>query len=130
MQLWNGHDYGDNGQDAADHPLHREILVRPRRGVARPMASAEIAQAALDPMPDRRERAEQTDNAAGRDRAGTDIQNVGAADIVRAHLADRHGAGWHDASNFFAEEFDRWNQYQVSKHAARAHDRSDARSDK
>src|SRR6266478_1000831 len=49
-----------------------------------------VSQPAPDTMPDERQRAHQADDAARRDRARADVEHVGAANLVWAHLFDQH----------------------------------------
>ncbi len=121
-----------SADDAADHELERHVLVGAqgrRSALAGPGAAAEIGEAPLEAVPDRGQRAEQADDAASGHRAGADVEHVGAADVVGAHLRDRHGAGRDHAGRDAAEVLDRRDQHQVGEHAAGAHDRGDARAD-
>ena len=80
-------------------------------------------------MPNRRQRSEQADDAAGRDRARADVKNVGAPYLRRAHCANRNRPRRQHRRHSRSEKLDRGNQNKIREHAAGAHDRSDARPD-
>ena len=122
------HHHDEQQRDhTTDHNLHRQILIGSRRWPAAAVRSAQIGEAALQPVPDDRQRANETDDAAGRNRARADVKNVGAANVARAHFTDRHRAGCDDVRRVFAKKFDRWNQNEIREHTARTHDRCNAR---
>src|ERR1041385_7052169 len=89
MQLRHSHDDCNDREAADDHYTHRQIAIGAGRVLARAMLSKQIRQSASQSMPNRWNRAKQADDPAGRDRAGADVKNVGAANIVRSHLTDR-----------------------------------------
>ena len=91
------------------------------------MTATQIGKTAAQSVQDCRQGAEQADDPARGDGARADVKNIRAANVVRAHLADRHGAGRNHARCVFPEKLDRRDQNQISKHATRAHDRRDPR---
>ena len=112
--------------------LHRKIPVRAQHdfsSIARRATDPDVAQSALQALPNRRQRLEETENSARRDRAGTNVKDVGATNLVRPHLQDRYRAWCQRTGNVIAEKFDQRNQQQVTQHSARTHDRRNARTD-
>src|SRR3954465_9617831 len=93
------------------------------------MILAEIRQTAAETMPDGRQRSQKADDTSGGYRPGADVKNVSAANVSRAHGADRHCSRGNRIRSVFAEELDRRDQDQISQDAAGAHDRRDARPD-
>ena len=73
----------DDEREAADeHDLHREVAVGAQhRRRAPPRRRGSPCRPSLQAVPDRRQRAEQADDAARRHRAGADVEDVGAADL-------------------------------------------------
>ncbi len=121
-------DDGDDGQAADHHPLHRDVAVGAQRLVAfRTLPHAR--QAAAQAVPDRRQRARQRDQAAGRHRAGADIQDVRGADVVARHVADRDRGRRQRHGRQLAEELDHRDQQERGQHAAGRHRVGDARAD-
>ncbi len=110
----------------------RSRSVRERRARARRSRLRSARQSATPPAMPRQiigSDADQADDPARGDRAGPDVEHIGAADIVRAHLADRRGSGRHDPGGEAAEELDRRDQHQVGQHPAGGHGRGDPRAD-
>ncbi len=83
----------DEGDDAEEHDLHREIAIGARhgRGIDRSAAFAvsRVGEAALDAVPDHRQRAEDADDSARGDGACADVEDVCVADRARAHVPDQ-----------------------------------------
>src|SRR4030095_8603710 len=93
------------------------------------MHAAQLAQPALHTVPDKWQRSHHANDAAGRDRTRADIKDISLADTIGRHLADGYRARRDNSRGTFAEKFDRGDEYQIGKDAARAHDGTDPRSD-
>src|SRR5207244_881678 len=61
--------------------------------------------------------------------ARANVQDVSAANLRWTHLADGNCSGGQDCGHSRSEKLNRWNQNQIGEYTARAHDRSDARTD-
>ena len=93
IQLGKDHDQAKQRDDPADHKLHRQILICPRRSGRCGLAASKIGKATLQSMPDCWQRPKQADDATGSDGASPDVQHVGAANLIRAHLANGNRSG-------------------------------------
>jgi hypothetical protein len=89
-------DRRDQNQDADEDEAHRQVVVGAQdfaTAARRACPGPEIAQTFAQAVPDGGQRAPQADDAARRHRTGTDVEHVGAADVVGRHLGDGHGSG-------------------------------------
>ena len=114
-------DRDDQHHDADADELHRQVALGAQHGDACAAARRFGSPHSPARMPCRMigsERSE-ADDAARRHRAGADVEHVGAADLVGAHVADRHRARRQRPGQAFAEELDQRDQHQVRQHAAR-----------
>src|SRR6185369_9092845 len=122
-------------QRADDHDQQRADADDPERDVAvgpQGAAGARAAQRLHAPhgaADDGRQRLEERDDAAGRHRSRSDIQNVILPDLGRVHLADELGGGIDRGGGGPAEQLDGGHQHQAGEDAARAHDHGDAGAD-
>ena len=124
MQRRHPHDGRHQHHNADPHKLHRKIPVRaPHDGlrIARRATDPDVTQSALQALPNRRQRLQETDNPSRRDRAGTDVEDIRATNLVRPHLGDGHGTWRQRTGNVITKKFDQRNQQQVTQHSARTH---------
>ena len=120
------HDDDDDREAADQHPLHRDVPIgAPARGRAAAVSLEASAQAA----PDHGQRSREAHHAARRHRARADVEHVGAADLVGAHVVDQLRPRRERSLQRVAEELDERDEQQVGEHPARAHDGGDARAD-
>src|SRR4030095_7634502 len=89
----------------------------------------QIRQSSSQSTPDCRNRSKQADDSAGSNCSRADVKNIGLANIVGSHLADRNGSRCNGFRDVVAEKLDRWNQDEIREYAACAHDRGDAWAD-
>ena len=117
--------------DPDPHELHRKVAVGPRPTVARPAAlELQVRQSPFQTVPDGGQRTNKADDSTRGHRAGADVKDVGVADLIWRHVLDQAGRLRRErCAELFAEELDQWDEHQVGKHSAAAHDRSDPRSD-
>ena len=119
----------NEGDDAGGDQFHREVAFGAEHRSVRGGGGLEVRQARTNAVQNNRERANEADDTAGRDRTGADIENVSAADLARAHVSDRLAARRQGRLQAFAKEFDQRAQHERIEDAARHHNGSDTRAD-
>src|SRR5262249_43097634 len=116
--------------DSTENELHRKILIGAWRPSGRGLGRTQICEAAFQSTPDDRERSDQADDAAGRNGAGADVQNVRFLDLSDGHVLDEvRRFGRQRRGPTAAEILDGGNENKVRQHSAADHDRCDTRAD-
>src|SRR5437667_9912451 len=93
------------------------------------MHAAQIGQSALHTVPEKWQLSHHANDATGRDCTRADIKDIRLADTIGSHLADGYRARRDNSRGTFAEKFDRGDENQIGKNAARAHDGTNPRPD-
>src|ERR1044072_8048216 len=111
-QLREKDDQLEQDENAAEYEFHREVFVRAHESRPGRLSAAQVGESAFQAAPNRRERSKQTDDAAGGHCTRADVENVSAANFIRAHCPDGFSARWQCAGDVAAEKLDGGNQHE------------------